>query len=283
MPLISVIIPTRNRAALVGEAVESVLAQTFSDRELLVVDDGSSDNTEEVLDRFRGRLRYVRTPPRGVSAARNLGVRLCGGEWIGFLDSDDLWLPRKLERQMGVLGEKPQHPLCYTDEIWIRDGVRVNPRNRHRKYSGWIFERCLPLCIISPSSALIGRETLERVGGFDEDLPVCEDYDLWLRITLRFPVRYLEEKLIVKRGGHADQLSRSVWGMDRFRVRALTRILEEKSLAPTQREAVREQIRAKCGVLAAGARKRGRSQEFSMYERIAATGRWEERNEGKGG
>ncbi len=275
-PLVSVIIPTYNRASWVGQAVESVLGQTFASRELLVVDDGSADETWAVLSPHARALRYIRTPHLGVSAARNRGVRESRGQWVAFLDSDDLWMPGKLTRQMDALRRAPEAPLCYTDEIWIRHGRRVNPGRRHRKYSGWIFEHCVRLCIISPSSALVRRDLLDAVGGFDEGLPACEDYDLWLRITARHPVLFLDEPLIVKRGGHADQLSRSIWGLDRFRVRALWKLLEDPAISQAQRDAVRRELGRKCSVLMQGARKRGHERAAVLYERLAATGRLED-------
>jgi glycosyltransferase involved in cell wall biosynthesis len=279
MHKVSVIIPTYNRAAFVKEAVDSVLDQSFRDWDLTVVDDGSNDKTQGILAPYADILRYERTAHRGVSAARNEGVRLTRGEWIAFLDSDDLWLPRKLERQIQSLRDSRWTPVCYTDEIWIRNGKRVNQRARHGKHSGWIFEQCLPLCIISPSSALIRRDLLEEVGGFDEGLPACEDYDLWLRVTARHPVLFLAEKLIVKRGGHQDQLSRNYWGMDRFRVRALAKALGDTSLIPSQGQAALEELRYKCAILAQGARKRGRNRMALFYERLSTSGQWGDEDE----
>jgi glycosyltransferase involved in cell wall biosynthesis len=268
MSLVSVVIPTYNRAFFVGEAVDSVLGQTFDKWELLVVDDGSTDETESRLREHRESLRYIKTPHRGVGAARNVGIREARGDWVAFLDSDDLWFPNKLERQIEALHGAPGAPLCYTDEIWVRNGVRVNPRLRHQKHWGWIFEKCLPLCIISPSSALIFKGLLLELGGFDENLPACEDYDLWLRITLRHPVIFLDEKLIIKRGGHPDQLSRGHWGMDRFRVRSLWKILRDPFLQEIQRERVLAELQRKCEILAKGARKRGKSREAVFYEKL---------------
>ncbi len=270
MALISVIIATYNRAPFVKEAVDSVMGQTFKEWELVVVDDGSTDNTGALLAPYGPRLRYVRSEHRGVSAARNLGIGVTSGEWVAFLDSDDLWLPKKLERQMEVIRGHPDAVLCYTDEIWIRNGRRVNPGKRHEKHSGWVFERCLPLCIISPSSAVIRRWVFSEVGVFDEDLPACEDYDLWLRITSKHPVIFLPERLIVKRGGHPDQLSRTHWGLDRFRVAALARLLQGSALSSGQREAVMRELRIKCAIVANGARKRGKEEMAQLCQRIAS-------------
>jgi glycosyltransferase involved in cell wall biosynthesis len=184
MARVSVVIPTYNRLPTVKDAIESVLNQTYRDFEFWVVDDGSTDGTGEALRTFGDKVKYVSQNNRGVSAARNLGLRISRGKYLAFLDSDDLWEPQKLEIQVKCMEENPQFPLCYTDEVWIRGGTRVNPKKKHAKYSGWIFEKCLPLCIISPSSALMKRSLFDEIGGFDETLPVCEDYDLWLRVTI---------------------------------------------------------------------------------------------------
>ncbi len=267
MPFISVIIPTYNRCRPVREAIESVQAQSFRDFELIVVDDGSEDETCRALSGKGSPDGYLYLRHGGVSRARNAGVRAARAEWIAFLDSDDLWLPQKLQRQVDALMVQPEFQLCYTDEIWIRRGVRVNPMKKHQKYSGWIFERCLPLCLISPSSILLRRQLLEEEGGFDESLPVCEDYDLWLRLTCMHPVLFLEEKLIVKRGGHPDQLSHSEWGMDRFRLQSLLRLAREKPLTSWQEQAVWKELIRKAQILQQGAAKRNYREEASFYER----------------
>ncbi|RLA96140.1 MAG: glycosyltransferase family 2 protein [Deltaproteobacteria bacterium] len=268
MPWVSIIIPTYNRRDFLREAIRSVLEQSFRDFELIVVDDGSDDGTREMIQReFPGLLTYLYQENQGVSRARNRGLKLAQGEFVAFLDSDDLWLPRKLERQMAFMQSQPKAQICYTDEIWIRRGVRVNPKKKHAKYSGWIYPRCLPLCIISPSSALMRRGLLEEVGGFDEELPVCEDYDLWLRISARHPIHFLPEKLIVKRGGHQDQLSRR-WGNDIWRVKALLKMLKDPSLRPDWRRMTVEELHRKGSILIKGFRKRGKEEEVKYYERI---------------
>ena len=268
MPWVSIIIPTYNRRDFLREAIRSVLEQSFRDFELIVVDDGSDDGTREMIQReFPGLLTYLYQENQGVSRARNRGLKLAQGEFVAFLDSDDLWLPRKLERQMAFMQSQPKAQICYTDEIWIRRGVRVNPKKKHAKYSGWIYPRCLPLCIISPSSALMRRGLLEEVGGFDEELPVCEDYDLWLRISARHPVHFLPEKLIIKRGGHQDQLSRR-WGNDIWRVKALLKMLKDPSLRPDWRRMTVEELHRKGSILIKGFRKWGKEEEVKYYERI---------------
>ena len=267
--MISVVIPTYNRRDLLTRAVQSVLDQTFRNWELWVVDDGSEDGSKQALERFGDdRLHYVYQEHQGVSAARNTGIRLSRFPWICFLDSDDSWHPTKLEKQLTVLGRHPHYRVIYADEIWIRRGKRVNPKKIHRKYGGWIYHCCLPLCIISPSSVLIDRRLLQEHGLFDETFPVCEDYELWLRISSRNPIFFLEEALIVKTGGHRDQLSRSTWGMDRYRIQALTKIYRSGNLTPQQRAWTAREIVRKGDILARGFRNRGKGDEATEYEKM---------------
>jgi glycosyltransferase involved in cell wall biosynthesis len=270
MPRVSAIIPTYNRKGFVLEAIGSVLEQTYGDYELIVVDDGSVDGTGEAIQQYGENVRYVYQDNNGVSTARNHGIELAGGEFIAFLDSDDLWLPEKLAVQVIFMDEHPEARICYTDEIWIRRGVRVNPRKKHAKYSGEIYAKCLPLCIISPSSVLMRRGLFEEVGTFDPSLPVCEDYDLWLRVASRFPIFFIPQRLIVKRGGHAGQLSQRGWGNDRYRVKGMVKILETGALSPEMRELTVEELHRKCHVLIHGFRKRGKEEAAREYEEIAA-------------
>jgi glycosyltransferase involved in cell wall biosynthesis len=244
----------------VREAIASVLAQTYQDFELIVVDDGSRDGTGDVVREFSG-VRYVYQENCGVSAARNRGVALSTGALLAFLDSDDLWQPRKLEAQVAFFTSHPDTQICQTEEVWLRNGVRVNPHNKHRKAGGDVFARSLYLCLVSPSAVMLRRELFERVGGFDESLPACEDYDLWLRITATELVHLLEAPLVIKRGGHADQLSRRFWGMDRFRVTALCKLLDSGVLSAQQRKLTEEALREKCLILAHGAQKRQQDGE----------------------
>lgn len=271
--MISVIIPTRNRAAFLREALQSVVRQSHfigrscDGHEIAVIDDGSSDGTERVVREFGKHIRYEWQDHRGVSAARNRGLALTTGEFVAFLDSDDLWEDRKIELQLRFMRENPEAVVCMTEEIWIRNGVRVNPRNRHKKHSGWVFEKFLPLCLLSLSSALFRRRLFTEIGGFDESLPVCEDYDLGLRVAARHPVHLLPTPLIIKRGGHPDQLSRAFWGMDRFRVRALEKILGEP-LTEEMKQLVRREIVVRSRILANGFEKRGKTEEAEYYRRL---------------
>ena len=266
---VGVVIPTFDRAHTLARALDSVFAQTLPPQQVIVVDDGSTDSTPDLVAGYPG-VSYLRQENRGVSAARNLGIRHCGCDWIALLDSDDEWLPEKLGVQFEALAENPGHRLIHCDEIWIRNGRRVNPADRHRKRGGWIFEYCLPLCVISPSAAVIERSLLIEAGGFNEQLPACEDYDLWLRVCSRFPVLYVDRPLLRKYGGHDDQLSRRHWGMDRFRVQALRDLLATGSLSESDRQAALASLREKCRILITGARKRGNSEIVTQYEALLA-------------
>ena len=267
-PLVSVIIPTYNRGWIIKEAIDSVLEQDFIDYELIVVDDGSTDNTSDILQSYGNTITVIYQSNRGVSAARNRGVGASTGQLIAFLDSDDLWLPRKLSRQVAFFHAQPDAMINQTEEQWIRNGVRVNPKNRHHKFSGMIFERSLELCLVSPSAVMLRRHLFEAVGMFDESLPACEDYDLWLRISCRYPVYLIETPLIVKRGGHDDQLSRAA-GLDKFRIRALRKIIEGSQLSNDQYQAAIMAIIKKCKIYADGCRKRGRKNEAIRYDELA--------------
>ena len=272
---ISVIIPTYQRRGLIARALDSVIRQSLPALEIIVIDDGSTDGTADVVRRDYPGVKLFRQPHRGVSAARNYGIVRASGEWIALLDSDDEWRPDKLQRQVEALTRNAESgwKVCHTDETWIRNGARVNPKAKHAKFGGWIFDKCLPLCCISPSSALIHRSVFARVGGFDEALPACEDYDLWLRITRRYPVLLVEQKLVVKYGGHDHQLSRRYWGMDRFRVRALLKLLETSppNAAPNANTdaAIRATLLDKIAVLRAGFRKRGNHRLDDYYRQLA--------------
>ena len=255
-----------------------MLAQTCTDCEVLVVDDGSNDGTWEFLQEefgLRASMRLLRSDAnRGVSAARNSGLAAARGEWMAFLDSDDEWKPRKLERQLAALNDSGLN-VCHTEEIWVRNGVRVNPHKHHRKYGGRIFLHAVPLCVMSPSSIVIHRSVFDCIGSFDESLPACEDYDFFLRLACRYDVVYLEEELIVKYGGHEDQLSRAHYAMDRFRVKALDRILREQRAALTEaeRQAARETLVKKARIVRDGAAKRENAElAASMSEYLE---RWE--------
>ncbi len=265
---ISVIIPTHNRRDLIDRAIRSVLAQTYPVCEILVVDDGSTDGTDELIVTDFPQVRLIRQANHGVSSARNVGISQSFGDWLAFLDSDDEWLPDKLKRQVEELSRNPEGQIIHTDEIWIRDGKRVNPGKRHRKPSGWIFNNCLPLCCVSPSSIVISRTVFDELGCFDESLPVCEDYDLWLRMSTRHPFYLVEEPQIIKYGGHSDQLSKRFWGMDRFRVRSILNCLQSGQLNSTQAQEAKRVLLDKLSILVHGFRKHENHAQADHYQEL---------------
>ncbi len=257
-PKISVIIPTYNRKSWLGRAIASVLRQSWQDFELLIVDDGSTDGTFEALLEpiVDPRVRTFRTANRGVSAARNFAVQMSQGEWIGFLDSDDEWLPEKLEIQMRALAQHSDLRWIHSEEIWIRNGKRVNPKVKHQKKGGDIFSDALRLCCVSPSAVLLQKSILAEVGPFREDFPVCEDYDLWLKISAKYPVGYTEQALIKKYGGHEDQLSRKYFAMDYWRIVAMDSLMQQ-GLSDSKKQLIVHELLKKAGILLQGYRKHG--------------------------
>ena len=265
MTEVSVIIPTFNREKFISECVQSVLAQTLPAREIIIVDDGSTDATYNILRDLgfnslstkKTVLRYFFQQNRGVSSARNLGIKEARSEYIALLDSDDLWLKSKLDRQVSAFQNDTQSSrLCHTDEIWIRNGVRVNQHKKHKKHGGNVFQSCLKLCCISPSSAMMHRSVFEDFGFFDEDLPACEDYDFWLRYSAKEDVNFIDEPLIIKKGGHSDQLSGAHWGMDRFRIYSIEKILKEPDLKLVHKTEAIHEVILKLEILINGSQKR---------------------------
>ncbi len=273
-PIVSVIIPSFNRGWVVAEAVESVIAQDYHPLEIIVVDDGSTDDTGEKLMPFREKIILLEQENRGVSAARNAGIKAAGGEFIAFLDSDDLWMPGKISCQINFFNDNPDAMICQTEEIWIRNGKRVNPKKKHKKLSGMIFEPSLNLCLVSPSAVMMKKSLFKIKGNFDEDLPACEDYDLWLRISSTIPVYLIDTPLIIKRGGHNDQLSGN-HSLDKFRIQSLEKLLKENQLTEKQRIMVIKVLNEKCRIYAQGCLKRGRTGEaeyylYGRYEKLEA-------------
>ncbi|GAA6138434.1 glycosyltransferase [Arenicella sp. 4NH20-0111] len=273
--IVTVIIPTYNRERTLARALESVLSQKLPDSvsglDVIVVDDGSTDNTQRLIQAKYPAVRYFYQTNRGVSAARNKGLAVSRGEWVTLLDSDDEWLPQKLIRQFEKIKDSGRL-VCHTEERWVRNGLRVNQMTKHQKNGGHIFEKCLPLCAMSPSSIAIHKSIFSHVGDFDERLPACEDYDLWLRITAHYPVAYVETPSIIKYGGHEDQLSRAHWGMDRFRVQSLAKLLRADSsllkITSQQRESTIKILRKKVNILMKGAEKHRNVDLLSHCEEL---------------
>lgn len=272
MALVSVIIPTFNRPLETKRAVTSVLCQTYGDFEIIVVDDGSDQSLRDALQPLRPHIKYISHEiNRGVSAARNTGLKSSKSPLVAFLDSDDYWLPTKLSVQIAFFNKNPEAVACQTNEVWIRQGKRINPKFRHLKPSGDIFVPSLKLCLISPSAVMLKRSLLNEIGFFDEDLPVCEDYDLWLRITCRYPVYLIDQNLVIKTGGHDDQLSSSRKGMDQYRIRSLVKLLKDGSLDRKQSQAAFQELKVKCQIYGQGCLKRARLEEGKFYLHLPET------------
>ena len=258
---ISVVIPTFNRINLVARAIDSVLKQSLNPYEIIVVDDGSDDGTSEMIQNKYKSIKLIQQQNNGVSAARNNGIKHAKGDWIALLDSDDEWIEKKLENQVDRLIKTPEYDFCHTNEIWIRNGVRVNQRKKHEKYGGYIFDICLDICRISPSSVLFRKNILDHVGWFDDQLPVCEDYDLWLRITAEYRILFIDDPLIIKYGGHDDQLSHGVEGIEFFRIKSLENLLERSELSTDNRVLAIQMIIKKYNIYHNGLVKRKKQGE----------------------
>tara|TARA_Y100001970_G_C14243085_1_gene866129 strand:- start:1241 stop:2077 length:837 start_codon:yes stop_codon:yes gene_type:complete len=258
---ISVIIPTFNRIDILNRAIDSVLNQSINPYDIIVVDDGSTDGTSDMIKQKYKSIKLIQQKNSGVSAARNNGIKNAQGDWIALLDSDDEWKKNKLEEQVIKLIDNPKYDFCHTNEIWIRNGIRVNQKKRHKKYGGFIFDKCLDICRISPSSVLLNKNIFNHVGWFNNELPVCEDYDLWLRITADFEILFIDKPLIVKYGGHNDQLSQSVEAIERFRIKALESLLENSDLSKNNRIHAIEMIIKKLNIYLNGLVKRKKHDE----------------------
>tara|TARA_B100000073_G_scaffold159894_1_gene132060 strand:+ start:2871 stop:3698 length:828 start_codon:yes stop_codon:yes gene_type:complete len=260
---ISVIIPTFNRKKTLKRAIQSVLMQSYAPYEIIVIDDGSDDGTKEWLKDNYPNVKYIYQMNSGVSSARNKGIKFARGDWIALLDSDDEWLPSKLKDQANEIELNPAAKFLHTNEIWIRNGVRVNQMKKHKKYGGYIFEKCLDMCRISPSSVLIKKDIFDEIGMFDETLKVCEDYDLWLRFASKYPVHFLDQPLIKKYGGHSDQLSKVDDGIESYRIRSLKKIMNSGILNKKQKTITKDVLVKKMYIYAKGLEKRNKIRELN--------------------
>jgi glycosyltransferase involved in cell wall biosynthesis len=265
----SVIIPTFNRSAFVTKAIDSVLAQTFIDFELIVVDDGSTDETECLLNKYSDkRITVFKQDNKGVSSARNRGIEVARGEWVAFLDSDDWWDQNKLQITCEAIHNKSACKFFHTQEIWYRHGVELKQKSKHLNPTGDVYAEAVRICSISASTAVIHNSILKEIGVFDESFEACEDYDLWLRITAEHPIYLIKQFLTFKEGGREDQLSARVWGLDRFRVRALVKILESEVLTPTQYDLTYTEFLKKVNIVLQGAEKRKKVNEVQNYKKL---------------
>ena len=268
MSLVSIIVPTFNRCQFLRRALHSITGQTYQNIEVIVIDDGSTDKTAEMIKEEFPHIHYIFQSNAGVSRARNKGIESAKGEWIAFLDSDDEWLPTKLDNQINLLTANSDYKICHTEEQWVRNGVKVNQMKKHKKSGGWIFSQCLPLCAMSPSSIMIHHSVFTHVGDFDTTLPACEDYDLWLRITALYPVLFIDEPQIIKYGGHEDQLSQKYWGMDQYRIIALQKIILSQVLNDDNKQKAIAMLLKKCKVFRQGALKRDKQDVALHYQQI---------------
>ena len=264
---VSVIIPTFNRFSLISRAIDSVLNQTIKPFEIIVVDDGSSDNTSTFIKNNYKSVKLIKQKNLGVSKARNVGIKNSSGDWIALLDSDDEWKNNKLEVQIKSLSEYDYYSVCHTNEIWIRNGIRVNQKKRHQKYGGDIFDKCLDICRISPSSIIFKKNIIDEVGWFDEGLPICEDYDLWLRITANFKILFIDKPLVIKYGGHSDQLSKSVNGIEAYRIKSLENLLSNTKLIKDYKLLTIKMLITKLGIYKKGLLKRHKKNELLKINR----------------
>lgn len=269
---IDVILPTFNRAELLDRAIDSVLAQTYQNFILYIINDGSTDHTSEQLLKYRShpKVKIYDIENEGVSHARNFGVEASSSDWISFLDSDDEWLPHKLASQVKYLGANPHHNFVHTEEIWIRNGIRVNPKLKHAKSSENLFNRSLEFCLISPSTVMMKRSLFIKYGPFEEKYEVCEDYDLWIKILAKEEVGFLPEFLVRKYGGHADQLSTKHIAMDYWRIQSLVNLLQSQ-LDKVQKEMVREVIRRKSLILIKGYQKHQNIEKLNELQALLAS------------
>jgi len=263
--MVSVIIPTFNRAILLKKAIESVLSQTYEDFELVVVDDGSEDDTTALVSSFAG-VRYIRQDNKGPAAARNLGIKESAGDLVAFLDSDDWWDREKLAAQVHEMQQNPSFIISHTHEVWYKNGRLLNQRKKHEKFPGYIFDKCLALCVVSMSTAMVRRGLFDKIGLFDEGLPCCEDYDFWLRTGVKHPFLLIDRPLTFKDGGRPDQVSCIyATGIDKFRIQSIAKVLDEEDLDDQQKELAIHELQKKCRIYGKGCIKHGKIEEGEHY------------------
>ncbi len=262
---ISVIIPSYNRCFLLERSIKSVINQSLAPSEIIVVDDGSTDDTFNMVKSYFPKIKYFYNTKKGVSAARNLGILKSTGNWICFLDSDDEWKKNKLARQKKYILKNATAKFIHTNEIWLKNGKLLNQKKIHKKEGGYIFENCLKLCCISPSSVMIRKDIFKNFGNFDENFQVCEDYELWLRISSKSKIDFIDDELLIKHGGHKDQLSKKYWGMDRFRVEAIEKNLKSNNFKKDQIPLALKYLLVKIEIILLGAKKRKNTGIYNKY------------------
>ncbi|PHR29367.1 MAG: glycosyl transferase family A [Desulfotalea sp.] len=267
---VSVIIPTYNRAALLPRAIHSVCKQSLSCAEIIVIDDGSTDNTRDVLKAIKVQSKTpivtIHTDNNGVSAARNLGIKNARFDIITFLDSDDHWNRKKIEKQYQRFNCQDQYPICHTREKWLRQGKHLNQKLKHLPRHGDIFSQCLELCTVGMSTVMLQKSLFDEVGLFDESMNCCEDYDLWVRLSCRYEFLLIDTPLIVKEGGREDQLSHIYrLGMDEKRIYSIKKLLDSGCLRPPQYELAMKEFERKIRIFSNGCFKHGRDETGNEY------------------
>jgi len=267
-PEITVVIPVYNRERTIERAIDAVLSQSIPPEEIIVVDDCSTDGTTEILEGYGERITCISLSKNtGPSKARNEGIKQAKTKWVAFLDSDDCWEPNKLKNQIEYLAKYPFYQIMQSDEKWIRNEKRVNPCKHHKKPEGWIWERSLERCLVSPTSVIIKKSLLEQYGMFDEDMPVCEDYDLWLKISRYHPIGLDPVLSVSKYGGHRDQLSMKYPAMDRFRAESLYRMLQSEPSGEYRRKIINV-LGEKLKILMNGYKKRHKINDARKCEEM---------------
>ena len=255
------IIPTFNREKHLLSAISSIKNQTHNIDEVLVIDDGSTDDTQKILNKI-SKIKVIKTENLGVSHARNIGIKESKNRWIAFLDSDDIWIQDKIEKQINLHKENQNILFSHTGERWIRDGKRVKYPKSLKKPQGECFLQNISTCKIATSSVLMHKSIFDDIGYFDEKLKVCEDYDLWLRVTQKYTIGLIDEELIVKNAGH-KQLSSSIFAIDRYHIYSLQKFLNSKFANEAKQEIIK-----KCNILIKGAKKHQNQKILEIYSKV---------------
>lgn len=209
MPIVSVVIPCFNHEKYIGECLDSVLNQTHSDFEVIVIDDGSTDGTPQIVRSYGSRVKYIWQKNKGPSSARNLGIRTSQAEFIAFQDADDIWLPEKLELQVEFLEENPDLAWVYSDMCTFNDQqiLQTSWFSERPTQQGKVFEKLISNNFVPTITVIAKKSVILEVGGFDESLRSCEDKDLWLRLALKYPLGKLD-RVLAKRRFHSNNLCR---------------------------------------------------------------------------
>ena len=271
---ISVIIPTHNRASFLDRSLNSVCRQTLACGEILVIDDGSTDETAQIVTAFTKKcsipVRYFFQSNRGPASARNIGIQEAKYSIIAFLDSDDHWQKKKLQLQFHELEANPETLISHTGERWYRRGVHLNQKKKHKPQNGDIFRNCLQLCSVGMSTVMARKKLFDKIGLFDERLHCCEDYELWLRASCCFPFLLVDAPLTIKEGGRTDQVSYTHRvGMDKLRIWAMMNLLKNVKLTREQVLMIFQELHQKCTVYGNGCVKHGRLAEGELYTNCA--------------